>query len=136
MRTRLDSTTPSFDGVPAPNEPTTIETGSKAEQRAVSLLVRKGYRIVERNFRTKLGELDIIAREGPTLVFVEVRSRRDGTYGSALDAVGWRKQRKVTRVAMQYLARRKPLFVTCRFDVVGITGDDIVHIQDAWRLVG
>jgi putative endonuclease len=138
-RTAFDMRTPestdlSFPDINSAGDPTTIETGSKAEQRAVSLLVRKGYRIVERNFRTKLGELDIIARKGSVLVFVEVRSRRDATYGSALDAVGWRKQRKVTRVAMQYLARRKPLFVSCRFDVVAITGDDIVHIEDAWRL--
>jgi putative endonuclease len=118
----------------ARKQPTTIETGSKAERRAVALLVQKGYRIVERNFRSKLGELDIIARQGPTLVFVEVRSRRDATFGSALDAVGARKQRKVTRVAMQYIAWRRPVFVSCRFDVIGITGDEIVHIEDAWRL--
>lgn len=115
-------------------QPTTIETGSNAEQRAVALLVRKGYRIVDRNYRTKLGELDIVARHEDTLVFVEVRSRRDATYGSAMEAVGWRKQRKVTRVAMQYLAWRKPRFSACRFDVVAITGGELVHIEDAWRL--
>lgn len=115
-------------------EPHTRERGNKAEDRAVELLLRKGLRIEERNFRTKLGELDIVARDGSTLVFVEVRSRQTNRFGSALDAVGWRKQRQVSRVATMYLARRRPRFVTCRFDVIGITGDEIVHIQDAWRL--
>jgi putative endonuclease len=115
-------------------DPSTRARGDKAEDRAVELLLRKGLVIEERNFRTKLGELDIIARDGTTLVFVEVRSRQTDKYGSALETVGWRKQRQVSRVAKMYLARRRPRFVACRFDVVGITGDDIVHIQDAWRL--
>ena len=116
------------------DERTTIEIGARAEQRAVEVLVRAGMRIVERNYRCKLGELDIIARDGSTLVFIEVRSRRDSTYGSALEAVGWRKQRKVTRVAMHYIARRRPVFCAARFDVVAITGDELVHIRDAWRI--
>ena len=102
---------------------TTIVKGTEAERRAARLLVRAGLTIVECNYRTKLGELDIIAREGTTLVFVEVRSRRDGRYGSALETVNWRKQRMVTRVALQYLAWRRPVFSAARFDVVAITGD-------------
>jgi putative endonuclease len=112
----------------------TIEIGATSEDRAVEHLVRRGYRIVERNYRCKLGELDIIARDGTTLVFVEVRSRRNGEHGSALVAVGWPKRRKVSRVAMQYLAHRKPRFELARFDVVAITGGELVHIKDAWRL--
>jgi putative endonuclease len=68
------------------------------------------------------------------LVFVEVRSRRNAEYGSALDAVSWQKRRKVTRVAMQFIAYRRPRFDEARFDVVAITGDELVHIEDAWRL--
>ncbi len=125
-----------LDVAPAPanHPPSTHVRGNNAESRAAELLVRKGYTIVERNFRTKLGELDIIARDGTTLVFVEVRSRKTTKFGSALEAVGWRKQRQVTRVAKMYLARRRPRFVSCRFDVVGITGDEVVHVKDAWRL--
>lgn len=118
----------------AASAPNKLERGSIAEQRAVELLERRGYRIVECNYRSKLGELDIIARDGNTLVFVEVRSRRDDRFGNAVDAVGWHKQRKVSRVAMQYIAWRKPRFVNARFDVVAITGDELVHIKDAWRL--
>jgi putative endonuclease len=115
-------------------EPTTIAIGASGEDRAADALYRRGYRIVERNYRCKVGELDIIARDGPALVFVEVRSRRTGEHGSALDAVGWRKQHKVSRTAAFYIAARRPRFETARFDVVAITGDDIVVVQDAWRL--
>ena len=82
----------------------TVETGGAAEAQAVSLLVRKGYRIVERNFRCKAGELDIVARDGDVLVFVEVRSRADGDHGHAAETIDARKQRQVARVAAQYLA--------------------------------
>lgn len=119
---------------PRSPEPHTRERGNKAEAWAVELLLRKGFTIEARNFQTKLGELDIVARDGSTLVFVEVRSRQTNRFGSAVDAVGWRKQRQVSRVAKVYLAWRRPRFVSCRFDVVAITGDEIVHIQDAWRL--
>ena len=116
------------------DERTTIEVGATGEDRAVDLLVRKGYRIVERNYRCKLGELDIIAHDRGVLVFVEVRSRRSAEFGSALDAVNWHKRRKVSRVAASYLAHRKPRFDRCRFDVIAITGSELVHIEDAWRL--
>jgi len=112
----------------------TIEVGATSEERAVDHLLRQGYRIVERNFRCKVGELDVIARDGRTLVFVEVRSRRSAEYGSALEAVHWGKRKKVSRVAQAYLTVRRPHFETARFDVIAITGGELVHIQDAWRL--
>jgi putative endonuclease len=113
---------------------TTIQIGASGEDRAADALHRRGYRLVERNYRCKVGELDIIARDGPTLVFVEVRSRRTADHGTALDAVGWRKQAKVSRVAAHYIATRRPRFETARFDVVAITGDHVEVIRDAWRL--
>lgn len=116
------------------DERTTIQVGANGEERAASLLVASGMRIVERNYRCKLGELDIVARDRDTLVFVEVRSRQSVAFGSAMDAVGWVKQRKVTRVAQQYIAARRPRFETARFDVVAVTGNEIVHVRDAWRL--
>lgn len=112
----------------------TTETGSVAEAQAVSLLVRKGYRIVERNFRCQSGELDVVARDGEVLVFVEVRSRADGEHGHAAEAIDRRKQRQVARVAMHYIGLRDPQFQSSRFDVVAITGGEAVLIQDAWRL--
>ena len=113
---------------------TTIEVGQSAEDRASHLLVRRGYRIVERNFRCETGELDIVARDGDILCFVEVRSRADGDHGSAAEAVDRAKQRQVARIAMHYIALRDPDFQRSRFDVVAITGDVIELIQDAWRL--
>lgn len=114
--------------------PTTIATGSRNEELAASFLVRRGYVVVERNYKTKLGELDLVARQGTTLVFVEVRSRATDQFGSALEAVGWSKQRRVSRMAKMYLAARRPRFDECRFDVVAITGDRIELVKDAWRL--
>lgn len=116
--------------------PTTLDTGNEAEQRAAALLEDKGYWIVERNYRCKVGELDIIALDGDTMIFVEVRSRADDDHGDAIESVNWRKQRKVRRVAEIYLAHRRPTQDEFRFDVVAINGPsaaDITHYDDAWR---
>ena len=91
-----------------PAEPTTIDAGAEAEQRGVDALVAAGYEIVERNYRCDVGELDIIARDGDDLVFVEVRSRSSTDYGGASLAVGRGKQRKVTKVAEVYLRHKRP----------------------------
>ena len=110
-----------------------LDFGEHGEDRASRALRARGYRIVERNFRCKAGELDVVARDGGTLVFVEVRTRAGDRCGGAMSAVGYAKQRQVARVARAYLAIRKPRFDTCRFDVVAITGDELVIIQDAFR---
>ena len=120
--------------VPQGGDDTTTESGRRGEDRAVSHLRGLGYVVVERNYRCKLGELDLVARDGETLVFVEVRTRSDDTRGSALETVGRAKQRRIARVAAAYLADRRPVFRTCRFDVVGITGDREDVIKDAFRL--
>lgn len=117
-----------------PAEPSTNEVGANAESLAVDLLVEHGYEIVERNYRCDIGELDIVAIDGPTMVFVEVRSRASDDHGDAIESVNRRKQRKVTRVAEVYLAHRQPPHEEFRFDVVAINGpDDITHYEDAWR---
>jgi putative endonuclease len=122
---------------PGPSgEPTTTDVGSIAELRAVDLLEQKGLWILERNYRCKVGELDIIALDGDTMVFVEVRSRANDEHGDAIESVNWRKQNKVRRVAEIYLAHRSPPYDEFRFDVVAMNGpsdDDITHYDDAWR---
>ena len=113
------------------------QRGASAETQAARLLLATGYRIVERNFRCKAGELDIVARDGDVLVFVEVRSRSNDEHGSAVEMVRRAKQRRVARVATYYLATVAPAFEECRFDVVAITGgqrSDAVLIKDAFRL--
>jgi putative endonuclease len=114
--------------------PTTIAMGARSEEAAVEFLEGRGYEIVERNFKTKLGELDIVARDGDALVFVEVRSRTSDHFGNAVESVNASKRRRVSRMALLYLTWRRPVFSACRFDVLGITGDRIDHIKDAWRL--
>ncbi|HWO20323.1 MAG TPA: YraN family protein [Kofleriaceae bacterium] len=112
----------------------TVTLGASAEAAATRLLVERGYEIVERNFRCKAGELDLIARHQRVLVFVEVRSRADAEHGHAAEMVGALKQRRVARVAEHYLAMRDPDYDEIRFDVVAITGGEAELIQDAWRL--
>lgn len=111
----------------------TIEIGASAEERAVARLEANGYEIVERNYRCDAGELDIIAREGGDLVFVEVRSRSTTDYGDASLAVGPHKRRKVGMLAEIYLRHKRPWFETCRFDVVAISGEEVEVYKDAWR---
>jgi putative endonuclease len=113
---------------------TTVARGASAETAAAALLARAGYRVIERNYRCVVGELDIVAYDGDVLTFVEVRSRRDASHGDAAEMVGARKQRQVARVAGVYLALRAPSAEQVRFDVVALTGDDAVLIKDAWRV--
>lgn len=110
------------------------ERGKQGESRAARFLRSRGYHIVELNFRCKMGELDMIARDGETLVFVEVRTRSSARYGRASESVTATKRRRIARLAQFYLMTRKPAFDTCRFDVVDITAGDVVLIRDAFRL--
>jgi len=114
----------------------TVDLGSSAETDAVGALVAAGYRIVERNFTCKAGELDIVARDGDVLVFVEVRSRADAGHGHAAEMVSPSKRAQVTRVARVYLHTRAPAYDECRFDVVAVTGGAVDIIRDAWRAGG
>lgn len=113
---------------------TTLEIGTEAEHRAARFLVAHGYTIVARNFRTRFGELDIVARDGDTLVFVEVRRRSSADFGHAAESVNALKRARVSKQALRYLAIARPAFSTARFDIVAITGDEITLIRDAWRL--
>ncbi len=109
------------------------QRGHSAEKAAVAFLRSIGYDIVETNYTCSIGELDIIAKDDEELVFVEVRSRATDEFGDALAAVGPHKQRQVVRVAQAYLSNVAPVFETCRFDVIGITGEKLEHIVDAFR---
>ena len=97
---------------------------------------RRGYRLVERNYRTRYGELDLILREGDTLVFVEVKLRRGLGFGDPIEAVTPRKQTTIRALAEQYLSDRDPAFDAIRFDVVAILveGDQprVHHLRDAF----
>ena len=83
-------------------------------------LERRGYRIQERRWRCRLGEIDLVAWDGATLVIVEVKTRSRRDYGQPADAVGWAKQRKLAQLADLYVRSRRIGRVTVRFDVVGV----------------
>jgi len=115
--------------------------GQAGESAAEGYLRQKGYRIVARNLRSSLGELDLVAEDGRVLVFVEVKARRNDTLGGAIHAVHQRKQEKLIQLAAQYLARRHIKDRLCRFDVVLLQGagaviPQIEHIQNAFEVSG
>lgn len=99
------------------------DLGRAGEQVAVKHLKRNRYKIIERNYRSFYGEIDIIARDGDTLAFVEVKARSSEEYGSPGEAVGWRKQARLSRAAMDYVTRNNLTDVKMRFDVVSIMGE-------------
>ena len=94
--------------------------GEKSESVAASYLKKQGYKIIELNYRTKLGEIDIIAKEKGTIAFIEVKARRSGQFGNPKWAVTPNKQRKISMVALQYLKTTGQSNVKARFDVVSI----------------
>jgi putative endonuclease len=115
------------------------QLGIDGEALAERLLRRAGLRILERRFRTRLGEIDLIAEDGRVLVFVEVKARRGLAFGRPAEAVDRKKQRRLTRVALLYLQRRGWLERACRFDVVEIlAGPDgrhrLEHLVDAFEV--
>ena len=95
--------------------------GKESESLAVRYLKKNGYKILEQNYRNKLGEIDIIAKEKGVLVFVEVKARKTLFYGSPKWAVTPKKQRKISMVALYYLKSTKQTHVKARFDVVALS---------------
>lgn len=115
--------------------------GHAGETEAERRLRREGYRILARNLRTRLGELDLVAESGELLVFVEVKSRRSEAYGGGRHAVDARKQARMVRLAAQYLARHRIRGRCCRFDVILCEGDlehplAIEHVENAFEVPG
>lgn len=115
-----------------------ISTGKRGEDLAASFLAEAGYRIIERNYRCLFGEIDIVAEEGETLVFVEVKSRRSNAYGDPQVAVGHQKQKKISRISVYYLEERHLRHRPARFDVVAVkllpAGHRVELIRNAFEL--
>lgn len=108
----------------------TAALGREAERQAEQYLTAKGLQLVERNYRCKCGEIDLVMREANCLVFVEVRHRRSAQYGSAVETVTAAKQRKLIATARHYcVARRLSERQAMRFDVVGVTGASAQGLQ-------
>lgn len=111
-------------------------TGIDYEQKAAKYLKDLGYQIIEQNFRCKIGEIDLIAREGDYLVFVEVKYRTDGKMGQPQEAVDFRKQQKICKVASYYcMKKRISGMQACRFDVAACMGEKWTIIRDAFPYI-
>jgi putative endonuclease len=94
--------------------------GRRGEDLACAELEKRGYVIVDRRFRTRCGELDIVARDGAVLVFVEVRARSGGNFGTPFESITWKKRQRLSQMAASYLCVRRLAGVACRFDVVAV----------------
>ena len=111
----------------------TRQIGSEYEQQAAEYLEEKGMTILEMNFRNRGGEIDIIARDGEYICFVEVKYRTTNQFGSPLEAVTYRKQQQIRKVALYYLMRKGlNEWTPCRFDVIAFEGKEITHIENAF----
>ncbi len=116
--------------------------GQRGERAAARYLRRQGYKIVGRGERDHFGELDLVAVDGRTIVFVEVKTRTSHEAGHPAEAVGAEKQKRLTRLALAYLKRHDLLENAARFDVLAITWPDgakrptIEHIKNAFEAVG
>lgn len=111
------------------------EIGDRGEQIALRFLERLGYVLVERNYRTRYGEIDLVMSDREALVFVEVKLRRSSSHGEPVEFVGPSKQAKLRATAEQYLADLEADFEEARFDIVGILDERppvIRHVRDAF----
>ena len=107
--------------------------GSIYEEKIAAFLKQNGFVILERNYRCKQGEIDIIAKDGSYFVFIEVKYRASGSAGFSLEAIDHRKALRIRNAAVYYLySHQRPEETPCRFDAAGIDGDEITYIRDAF----
>lgn len=119
-----------------------LSLGERGELYAAKWLKRRGYRILTRGYRTQLGEIDLVAMHRKVLVFVEVKTRQSDTRGEPVEWVGYHKQQRLVRAALEYMKSHRLLETACRFDVVsivwpkGATKPQIKHFDHAFDAVG
>lgn len=110
------------------------QAGASWEEAAALYLIRHGVKVRERNFRCSQGEIDVIGYHQGCLCFIEVKYRKNDSFGNAAEAVDWRKQNRICRCAEAYLyLRHVPADTAIRFDVVAITGETVQWIQNAFE---
>lgn len=116
--------------------------GNAGEREAARYLRRQGFQIIARRYRTPLGEIDLIARDGECIVFIEVKTRRSSEAGQPFESVDRRKQQQLTRLALAYLKQRGWLEQPARFDVISIVWPEstnvpeITHYRNAFEPTG
>lgn len=115
-------------------------TGMQGEEIAARYLLSKKYKIIQRNYRCRYGEIDIIASKKNVLIFVEVKTRRNYAFGSPLEAVSLKKQCSISSVAQEYIQRGNLSGSAARFDVIAVLLNsncpEIEHIENAFELPG
>lgn len=116
-----------------------LALGAWGEEQATRYLRKLGMKILERNYRAPVGEIDIVAQQGKNLVFVEVKTRRGVSFGTPQEAVGFRKQQQIIRTAQWYLGQSNKLSLQPRFDVIAILQQsdgsaDMTHLTDAFGI--
>jgi len=115
-----------------------IRTGKQGETLAAAYLEKEGYQIIERNYRCLFGEMDLVARDGQTIVFVEVKSRKSDCFGVPQLSVGLQKQKKLSQIALHYLEQKRFYPVMPGFDVIAIRmrpeGPQVELIRNAFDL--
>lgn len=114
-----------------------LKLGREGEEAAARLMASLGMRVVERNYRCRQGEVDLICRQGDTVVFVEVKTRGEGSLAAGTDAVHGRKRSRIVKAAAEYLSANTLWDRPCRFDVVSVVRKDgaleASHIPDAFE---
>lgn len=115
----------------------TRKIGARYEAQAAVFLEKQGYHVLEKNYRCRIGEIDLVARDGAYLVFVEVKYRRDNKKGGAAAAVSAAKQKTISRVADYYM-KVHGIYAdqSVRFDVVAFDGEEMELIRDAFAYAG
>lgn len=108
--------------------------GIEGENIAAEYLKKQGYRILERNYTTKAGEIDIVAEDKNTLVFVEVKARENTAFGQPIEAITRDKVKSIIRTAQLYLVAHKRQNSFCRFDVVEVLRGEVTHTKDAFTM--
>jgi putative endonuclease len=116
----------------------TVSLGSEGEGLAVEFLKKKNYKIIAKNYKTFIGEIDIIAKDGDTIVFVEVKTRANDAFGLPFEAVNKGKRQKLKNLALLFL-KKHPREAPARFDVISIVqthdGNKVIeHITDAFEV--
>lgn len=109
------------------------QMGTSYEIKAEAYLMQNGYKILERNFRNRQGEIDIIAKDKEYICFIEVKYRTTNDFGNPLEAVDFRKQNQIRKVALYYLMKNKlSEWTPCRFDVIAFEGEKMTHVKNAF----
>jgi len=121
---------------PEPPTPAPTELGRRAERAAARYLQRRGLRLIARNYRTRVGEIDLVMTDGSELVFIEVRFRSRADFGDGAETIDQKKQQRIARAARHYLLHRTSDETPCRFDVVSVSRTNYLlrfeWIQDAF----